>query len=83
MCYRGIENWWGNVWQWCDGDKHQSRRNPWITDHGYADNEFSLHTGIQGLTLVYTNGYISNVHDTPDWAFLPSSVSGGGDKILL
>ena len=79
MCFRGIENWWGNVWQWADGINIKADRNPWIADHGYADNKFESPYWDTGLTLGDTNGYISNIHDSPDWAFLPSSVAGGGE----
>lgn len=78
MCYRGIENWWGNVYQWCDGINIKADRNPWIADHGFADDKFESPYWDTGLTLATANGYISDVHNTPDWALLPSSIAGGG-----
>lgn len=79
VCFRGIENWWGNVWQWVDGINIKAGRNPWIADSGYADDKFEPPYWDTGITLGDTTGYISNIHDTPDWAFLPSSVAGGGE----
>jgi hypothetical protein len=80
MCYRGIENWWGNVWQWCDGINIKADWNPWIADHGFESDKFESPYWDTGLTLPNDIGYISDIYTSPDWAFLPKAKSGSSSE---
>jgi len=75
LSYRGIENFWGNAWQWCDG---------WNINDGqfYVSNDSVLFAdntatgyGLIGEPAPASNGYIRNVqHQT--LGDVPSDISG-------
>lgn len=78
--YRGIENFYGNVWQWVDGINIKANNNPWIADHDFASDTFVHPYADTGLTLAATNGYPTALANVPalDYSFLPSAVNGTG-----
>ena len=85
VSYRGIENFWGNIWQWVDGINIKADYNPWIADHDFASDTFVHPYADTGLTIVASDGYISNIIFGAglDYGFLASSVSGGGSEYYL
>ncbi|MDD2246322.1 MAG: PKD domain-containing protein [Proteiniphilum sp.] len=76
--YRGVENFYGNIWKWVDGLKIKADNKPWIADHDFASDVFAQPYVDTGLTLPAANGYGSNLAYATgfDWAFLPSAVAG-------
>lgn len=85
MSYRGIENFWGNIWSWIDGINIKADYNPWIADHDFASDTFVHPYADTGLTVVASDGYVSNIIFGAglDYGFLASSVSGGGSGYYL
>ena len=76
--YRGIENLWGNVYQWIDGINIQSGIVYICTDpQNYADGTTQNYesTRLPGSTV---SGYITQLGWLPDfpWAFIPTSADG-------
>jgi len=86
MMYRGIEDLWGNCWQWIDGININfttvsvTADTPipyWCnTPANYADNTTTNYEDLGIVLSSYPSisgyGYIKNIHDMPDWGFLPS-----------
>ena len=86
MMYRGIEDLWGNCWQWIDGininfttvvDTADTPIPYWCNNTAnYADNTTTnyedLGIVLSGYPSIGGSGYIKNIHATPDWSFLPS-----------
>jgi hypothetical protein len=81
--YRGIENFYGNIWNWVDGI-NINNNVPWIADHGYVDDTFTAPYVDTGLTLANASGYVSAIEfdQVNDHMFLASAVSGSSDKYL-
>ena len=77
VSYRGIENWFGNVWNWVDGINIGPGGNYkwWVsnTDTQFADNTSTNYTEIG--TAASSDGFITNVLDIAT-AFIPSAVAG-------
>lgn len=84
VSYRGLEDWWGNIWEWTDGLNIQADNKPWVADHGFASDKFAAPYVSMGVTLPNVNGYVSDIHVPPehDYCFLPSAV-GASDKTKL
>lgn len=80
MSYRGIENFYGNVFKFIDGINIKADYNPWIADHGFACDTFASPYVDTTLTLPSTGNYITNIAFTTDfdYGFLPSAVGGVG-----
>jgi hypothetical protein len=85
MMYRGIEDLWGNVWQWIDGINinfitvSATADTPipyWCNDITLYSDDTTSNYEDMGIVLsshpLSGNGYIKNIHATPDWSFLPS-----------
>jgi len=83
MSYRGIENFFGNAWQWADGIV-KDNANIYITNDR---SDFSDSSGPSGHDLVFNgfpngpDGYIDAIADVDDY-FLASSVSGSSSTYL-
>lgn len=75
VSYRGLEDWWGNIWEWTDGINIRNLV-PYVADHDYVSNKFDGHYKSLGITLPSENGYVADiaVSDDYDWGFLPSEV---------
>ncbi len=73
MTYRGIENWYGNIWKWNDGININANV-PYVTNNAsaWADDTSTGYTDL-GVTLAATNNYQITLADT-DRGFLPASV---------
>ena len=83
ICYRGVENFWGNIWKfayginfYCEGGK------PFLgyvcKDFNYAESKKTDNYENIGFALPSENGYVSAMgYSTKyDWLFLPSEVKG-------
>lgn len=81
MTYRGIENFFGNVWKWVDGININDNV-PYVcnTDTDFADDTATGYTDL-GITLPAANGYQKYLEQQPR-GFLPASV-GGGSSIYI
>jgi len=77
MTYRGIENFFGNVWKWVDGININDNV-PYVsnTDTDFADDTVTDYTDL-GITLPNTNGYQKTL-EQQSRGFLPASVGGTG-----
>ena len=75
--YRGIEDPWGNVYEWIDGINFNSRAAYICTNPAnYADDTQSNYTAA-GVTLA-SSGWIKDIGFSSSfpWAFLPDTVGG-------
>jgi hypothetical protein len=81
MSYRGIENWYGNCWNWVDGYNINSNQ-AYVsnTRANFADDTATNYNAI-GAAMVATNGFVTNVQQEP-FAFLPSAVGGSSSTYL-
>jgi len=81
MAYRGIENWYGNIWKWLDGINFNSGA-VYISDDPsvYADDTTTDYTDV-GITNATSNGYISKVGDSK-WGLLPTESSGSSSTYI-
>ena len=72
MCFLGIEDMWGNLWERLDGVKIYGSRveiaknNASLDSYGYTAN----------VTLAKETGYISKVSSHKNALFLPTDISG-------
>lgn len=84
VSYRGIENFWGNIWTWVDGLNIQADHKPWIADYAFASDMFtSPYTYLNG-TLANTSGYAKDIlfNSSIDYGFLPTVVGGSETSYL-
>jgi hypothetical protein len=82
MSYRGIENFFGNCWNWVDGF-NSINRVAWVTNtqaHFVDDTTANL-TNL-GTMASSANGFARDIINTPV-AFLPSSTSGGSSSTFI
>ncbi|MBC7107665.1 MAG: hypothetical protein H5T41_02575 [Methanomassiliicoccales archaeon] len=84
VSYRGIENFWGNIWKFIDGINVKANRNPWIADHDFASDTFAHPYVDSGLTLCATDGWVTDIaiDSDNDYQFLPSAVGGSSSTKL-
>jgi hypothetical protein len=84
VSYRGIENFWGNIWTWVDGLNIQANNKPWVADHSFASDTFtSPYTYLNG-TLASTSGYAKDIlfNSSIDCGFLPTVLGGSVNSYL-
>jgi hypothetical protein len=85
MCYRGIENFYGNCWNWADGINVNvtANGNVHVTNNraDFADNT-STNMTLLTSSLVTSSGFIRNIAAIDNY-FLASSVSGGSSTTYL
>lgn len=75
MSYRGIENFWGNCYAWCDGINILDQVSFVNNTATFVDNTSSGYTQL-GVAAPATNGYIRKIQaDT--LSGIPSDTSGG------
>ena len=82
--YRGIENPWGNVYEWIDGINFSNRAAYICTDPSkYADDTSTNYTSA-GLSLPSNNGFIAALGNCAalPWAFIPTA-SGGSQTTYV
>ena len=74
VSYRGVENFWGNIWKFVDGINIKNYV-PYIADNGYVSDKFdSPYTALNG-SLPTANGYMSDIINY-DSGFLPLKATG-------
>lgn len=83
ICYRGIENFWGNIWKFAYGINFYCEvGKPFLgyvcKDFNYAESKKTDNYENIGFALPSENGYVSAMgYSTKyDWLFLPSEVKG-------
>lgn len=83
VCWRGKENFWGNIWKFVYGiNFYCTVDKPFegyvCTDLNFAESKNSGNYENIGFTLPSVNGYVSAMgYSTKyDWLFLPSEVTG-------
>lgn len=83
ICYRGVENFWGNIWKFVYGlNFYYEVGKPFLgyvcKDFNYAESKKTDNYENIGFALPSENGYISAMgYSTKyDWLFLPSEVKG-------
>jgi hypothetical protein len=85
MVYRGIENLYGNCWNWADGINVNvtTNGNVHVTNNSadFADDT-STNMTLISTTAPTTSGFVSNVAAINDY-FIASSVSGGSSSTFL
>ncbi|MGI6533204.1 MAG: hypothetical protein ACOX23_01105 [Peptococcia bacterium] len=78
--YRGLEDLWGNVWEFVDGiNIKNSEKQPYVADNGFVSNEFAEPYQPSGITLPSGNGYVKDFACSAkaDWLLMPTTVGGG------
>jgi hypothetical protein len=77
MSYRGIENFYGNVWKWVDGINIQDNV-PFISNNPalFADDTFTGSYISAGITMSNSNGWQNTLAQTGT-GFFPTSVGAG------
>jgi hypothetical protein len=77
MSYRGIENFYGNVWKWVDGINIQDRV-PFISNNPalFADDVFTSSYISAGITIPDSHGWQNTLAQTGT-GFFPVSVGAG------
>ena len=84
MSYRGIENWYGNCWQWIDGINIGNGANYNVhvsnTDTDFADDTTTNYTLLG--TCATASGYVQNILDV-DGVFIPSDTTGASSSTYL
>jgi hypothetical protein len=85
MCYRGIENFYGNCWNWADGINVNvtTAGNVHVTNNqaDFADNTSTNMTLITS-SLPTASGFIRNLLNIDDY-FLSSTNSGGSSTTYI
>ena len=76
MSYRGIENWYGQIYKFIDGVNVKEReyfvnKKP----STYADDIFTGDYVTTGITMVATNGYVKNIVQNKN-GFISSDATG-------
>ena len=75
MSYRGIENWYGNCWNWIDGyNINNNQAYVSNTRANFADDTATNYNAI-GAAMVASDGWVTNCQNEP-FVFLPSAVGG-------
>ena len=85
--WRGIESFWGNVWEWTDGLNFNNGKYLVCNDpQYYADDTATQYTELSytGATN-WSNSFISEMgFDTDvDWCMMPKTASGGSATTYL
>jgi hypothetical protein len=82
--YRGVEDFFGNLWEWTDGINIKADYKPWIADNGFASDTFAAPYVDSGLTLCATDGYATDIalDADNDYGFLASAVGGSASTKL-
>jgi len=81
--YRGIENFFGNIWKWVDGINIQDNV-PYVADNNFDSDVFVSPYENLGVTLAQENGYTSDIamNSNFDFGFLTTEVAGSSSTRL-
>jgi hypothetical protein len=77
ISYRGVENFWGNIWTWVDG-LNINNNVAFVANENFASDEFSGDYTSIG-TLANSNGYVSDIQFPH---FLATEVNGSDTSHL-
>lgn len=88
ISFRGVENFWGNIWKLIEGlrfwgNTHMLGGQPYVCkDFNYTENKHSDNYEGVGFTLPNSTGYIKAMgySHNYDWLFIPSKVGGDSSK---
>ncbi len=82
--WRGIENLFGNIYEWVDGINIKADRNPWIANHDFASDTFAHPYVDTGLTNGNADGHPTSIGFGAglDYGFLSSAVGGSSSTYL-
>ena len=83
MSYRGIENFYGNGWQWIDGWNTNNNLSS-VSNYPSTFDDASLTTNnynTLGISMPAATGYINNIQDL-DNVYLPSQVGANSSSYL-
>lgn len=79
--YRGVENFYGNIWEWIDGINALDRKVYICTDFNFDDNSFSENYIDTGITLPSSGGYIKSFayNSEFDWLLITGEIGGNSN----
>ncbi len=78
VSFRGVENFWGNIWKWTDG-LNLNDYEAFIANYGFESNKFTSPYASVGSVLSTSDTYIKDiVFNGLDFGFLASE--GGGSS---
>lgn len=85
--WRGIENWWGNIWQWVDGLNYVNGTVHFCLNPAqFADDTATNYTANTGYTIPnnLSGSYMTNfgVSTNAPWLLLPNVVGGSATTYL-
>lgn len=82
--WRGIENFWGNIFDWIDGLNIHDRIPYFCNSYTFVDDTSSGYTQI-GFNLASSSNLISALgyDSNNDWIMLPSEASGASDTSAI
>ncbi len=90
ITYRGVENFWGNIWKsaygvniWSNGSMGGGQ--PFIcTDYNFAESKNSDNYIGAGFTITNASGYVKAFGYSADfdWLFMPSEVGGNANNLI-
>jgi hypothetical protein len=78
ISYRGIENFWGNIWKWVDGLNIGANHKAYIANESFASDTFTSPYVLEG-TLSSSTGFVTNIL-FPE--FLATAVGGSSTSHL-
>ena len=83
MSYRGIENWFGNCWNYVDG-YNSVNFVPWVNNNPatWADDTTTNYTQLGIAVPSASAAYVRNIQQIP-FAFIPSNVTGGSGTTAI
>lgn len=90
ITYRGVENFWGNIWKTCYGvniwdDGSMGGGQPYIcNDFNFAESKNSGNYIGAGFTMPNVNGYVKAFGYSKDfdWLFMPSEVGDSANSLV-
>jgi hypothetical protein len=78
ISYRGIENFYGNIWEWTDGI-NLNNYVAFVADHGFESNKFTSPYVSIGNVLSTNDTFVTDInYSNIDFGFLASA--GGGSS---
>jgi hypothetical protein len=84
--YRGLEDFWGNVWEFVDGINIKADHRPYVADHGFASDVFdgTIYQDA-GFNLPGTNNWVNNFACSAgaDWLLMPSAVGAASHCYIV
>ena len=76
-----IEDWYGNMWQFRDGDNIQKRQHYYCNDRSaYADKTYSGSYFKVGYKAAQSNGYVKDFGFDPEWPEIEICTVTGGSS---